>query len=88
MEELLASIRKAIHDDIGEVPATTSSQSAGTLYKNSMRELHVKVGDEATSAAAEIQGGYRQLAAAPRLDREQQPNQRRLAAVNNGQLGF
>lgn len=55
MEELLASIRKAIHDDIGEVPATTSSQSAGTLYKNSMRELHVKVGDEATSAAAEIQ---------------------------------
>lgn len=32
-----------------------SSQSAGTLYKNSMRELHVKVGDEAGSAAAEIQ---------------------------------
>jgi cell pole-organizing protein PopZ len=55
MEDLLASIRKAIHEDIGEVPSSMSSQSAGTLYKNSMRELHVKVGDEAGSAAAEIQ---------------------------------
>lgn len=55
MEDLLASIRKAIHDDIGEVPSSTSGQSAGTLYKNSMRELHVKVGEEASNAAAEIQ---------------------------------
>ena len=55
MEDLLASIRKAIHDDIGEVPSSTSGQSAGTLYKNSMRELHVKVGEEASAAAAEIQ---------------------------------
>jgi cell pole-organizing protein PopZ len=55
MEELLASIRKAIHDDIGEVPASMSAQSSGTLYKNAMRELHVKAGDEAASAAAEIQ---------------------------------
>ncbi|MCB1377645.1 MAG: DUF2497 domain-containing protein [Alphaproteobacteria bacterium] len=55
MEDLLASIRKAIHEDIGEVPASISGQSAGTLYKGSMRELHVKVGQEAASAAAEIQ---------------------------------
>lgn len=55
MEDLLASIRKAIHDDIGEVPSSTSGQAAGTLYKNSMRELHVKVGEEASAAAAEIQ---------------------------------
>lgn len=55
MEELLASIRKAIHDDIGEVPASMSAKSSGTLQRGSMRELHVKVGDEAASAAAEIQ---------------------------------
>lgn len=55
MEELLASIRKAIHDDIGEVPASTSSQASGSLYKGSMRELHVKVGEAAGTAAAEIQ---------------------------------
>ena len=60
MEDLLASIRKAIHEDIGEVPAamsrtSMSSQSAGTLYKSGLRELHVKVGDEVDSAAAEIQ---------------------------------
>ena len=55
MEELLASIRKAIHDDIGEAPASTSAQSAGTLYKGSTRELHVKASDDHTSAAAEIQ---------------------------------
>jgi len=54
MEDLLASIRKAIHDDIGEAPATLSGQSAGTLYKNSMRELHVRAADD-TGAAAEIQ---------------------------------
>ncbi len=55
MEELLASIRKAIHDDIGDVPASMSAQSSGTLYKNAMRELHVRVGEDAASAAAEIQ---------------------------------
>ena len=59
MEELLASIRKAIHDDIGEVPsalsANMSARSSGTLQRGSMRELHVKVGDETASAATEIQ---------------------------------
>lgn len=55
MEELLASIRKAIHDDIGVVPASTSAQASGTLQRGAMRELHVKVGEAAGSAAAEIQ---------------------------------
>lgn len=55
MEELLASIRKAIHDDIGEVPASMSSRASGTLQRGSMRELHVKVGEELASAASEIQ---------------------------------
>lgn len=55
MEELLASIRKAIHDDIGEVPASMSARASGTLQRGSTRELHVKVGDDTLSAAAEIQ---------------------------------
>lgn len=55
MEELLASIRKAIHDDIGEVPASMSAKSSGTLQRGSMRELHVRAGEEAATAAAEIQ---------------------------------
>lgn len=59
MEELLASIRKAIHDDIGEVPSALSTnmsaRSSGTLQRGSLRELHMRVGDEAGSAAAEIQ---------------------------------
>ena len=55
MEELLASIRKAIHDDIGEVPASMSSRASGTVQRGSMRELHVKVGEELASAASEIQ---------------------------------
>jgi uncharacterized protein len=55
MDELLASIRKAIHDDIGEVPASMSSRASGTLQRGETRELHVKVGEEAASAAVEIQ---------------------------------
>ncbi len=55
MEELLASIRKAIHDDIGEVPSSMSSRSAGTLQRGATREYHVKAGEDAGAAAAEIQ---------------------------------
>lgn len=55
MEDLLASIRKAIQDDIGEVPASTSSSASGTLYKGNTRELHVSVSADPPSAAAEIQ---------------------------------
>ena len=55
MDELLASIRKAIHDDIGDVPASTSARSSGTLQRGSTREFHVRVGDDSVSAAVEIQ---------------------------------
>jgi cell pole-organizing protein PopZ len=55
MEELLASIRKAIHDDIGEVPPSMSAQSAGSLHRAAARELPVRADDEAGSAATEIQ---------------------------------
>lgn len=46
MEELLASIRKAIQDDIGEAPPSISAESRGTVFKGAMRELRVKLGDE------------------------------------------
>ncbi|WP_373502757.1 hypothetical protein, partial [Aestuariivirga sp.] len=55
MEELLASIRKAIHDDIGEVPASMSSRASGSLQRGATRELHVKVSEDNLSAASEIQ---------------------------------
>jgi hypothetical protein len=55
MEDLLASIRKAIQDDIGEVPATTSTRASGILYKGPVREYHIQAGEDAGSAAAEIQ---------------------------------
>lgn len=54
MEELLASIRKAIHDDIGEVPASMSAQASGRLQRGATRELHVRAEDTA-AAASEIQ---------------------------------
>ena len=51
MEELLASIRKAIHEDIGEGPAPRDAPP----FKSSMRELRLKVGEETSAAANEIQ---------------------------------
>ncbi len=56
MEDLLASIRRAIHDDIGEMPSSTAGRSQGTLFKGAMRELRVRAGEETSAAAAEIQG--------------------------------
>ena len=55
MEELLASIRRAIHEDIGDIPAPVSGQPEGMVIRGAMRELRVKVGDEVTAAAGEIQ---------------------------------
>ncbi len=53
MEDLLASIRKAIHDDIGDVPGPAVTPSAG--FSGTMRELRVRVGEEAKTAATEIE---------------------------------
>jgi cell pole-organizing protein PopZ len=50
MEDLLASIRKAIQDDIGEAPL---ADSRGTVFKGAMRELRVKLGDETERQAPE-----------------------------------
>jgi hypothetical protein len=53
MEDLLASIRKAINED------ASATQAAGGLpgaaFKGAMRELRVKAGHEISAAAAEIQ---------------------------------
>lgn len=50
MEDLLASIRKAIQDDIGEAPPP---ESRGTVFKGAMRELRVKLRDETERQAPE-----------------------------------
>jgi cell pole-organizing protein PopZ len=59
MEELLASIRKAIQDDIGEgsstVPAPASRASAPSVSA-SMRESRVRPAGEAITASDEING--------------------------------
>ena len=47
MEDLLASIRRAIHDDIGDMPSSAAVQAQGMLFKGSMRELRVKAADDA-----------------------------------------
>lgn len=53
MEDLLASIRRAIHDDIGGMPPAAADHSQGAIFKGDMRELRVK-SDEASAAALEI----------------------------------
>jgi uncharacterized protein len=54
MEDLLASIRKAIDEDIGEMPAAASRPAADS-FKGSMQALRVRVGEEVNAAASEIQ---------------------------------
>lgn len=53
VEDLLASIRKAIDDDIGGLDngrgANTSSHSQGTLMRSSVREMRVSYGQEKPS---------------------------------------
>jgi hypothetical protein len=52
MEELLASIRKAINEDIGEAG---SVRPQAALVKGSMRESRVRMGEEPATPANEIQ---------------------------------
>jgi hypothetical protein len=54
MEDLLASIRRAIHDDIGDVPSPNTGQPPDAVFKGAMRELRVKVGGDESAAAIEI----------------------------------
>ncbi len=53
MEDLLASIRRAIHEDIAAVPSATAAK--GTMFKGAMRESRVRIDEEASAAALEIQ---------------------------------
>lgn len=53
MEDLLASIRKAIHEDIGDMPAAAARRSPPPLSLPT--ETRPRVGQELAAAASEIQ---------------------------------
>ena len=55
MEELLASIRKAIHDDIGEVPAAAPGRGPDLQHRAATRDVAARPAEESSSAALEIQ---------------------------------
>jgi uncharacterized protein len=46
VEDLLATIRKAIDDDLGNVGSTTSGNSQGTLMRGALREMRVNYDSE------------------------------------------
>lgn len=75
MEDLLASIRKAIHDDIGEVPGSAASPSAG--FSGTMRELRVRVGEDTKTAATEIE----QIRSRIQRNREADPPMRTISTA-------
>jgi len=77
MEDLLASIRRAIHDDIGDMPSSTTGHSQGTLFKGAMRELRVKAGDDA-SADVEV-SSLRDKVNRTRVGEPEQAKLRRIA---------
>ena len=56
MDELLASIRKAIQDDVGEVggASETAGQASGSMFHGAMRELKVRMDDELAAASNDI----------------------------------
>jgi cell pole-organizing protein PopZ len=62
MESILASIKKAIHEETGSAlrGTITGGESAGTVFGGSMREMRVRVGDE-TSAEQAGSGEYSDL---------------------------
>lgn len=53
MEDLLASIRKAIHDDIGDMPRGAAARASSSAAPPAERQP--RVGDELAAAASEIQ---------------------------------
>ncbi len=48
MEDLLASIRKAIDSDVGEQGSSTSGEARGTLMRGALREMRVSLEDAKT----------------------------------------
>ncbi len=45
MEDLLASIRKAIDSDVGEQASSTAGESRGTLMRGALREMRVNLNE-------------------------------------------
>jgi len=68
MDELLASIRKAIQEDNGEVgnAAETAGQASGSMFHGAMRELKVRMDDELAAASNDI-NEIRNRAGRPRM---------------------
>ena len=68
MDELLASIRKAIQEDVGEVggAAETAGQASGSMFHGAMRELKVRMDDELAAASNDL-NDIRHRAGRPRL---------------------
>jgi uncharacterized protein len=62
MEDLLASIRKAIDNDVGEQGSSTSGESHGKLMRGALREMRVNLNDtklqnrETAEEIAELRG--------------------------------
>jgi cell pole-organizing protein PopZ len=54
MEDLLASIRRAIHEDIGDMPASGSGRAHASHVPGAVQPSP-RVGDELAAAASEIQ---------------------------------
>jgi cell pole-organizing protein PopZ len=54
MESILASIKKAIHEETGTAlrGTITEGESAGTVFGGSMREMRVRVGEDASTEPA------------------------------------
>lgn len=55
MEDLLASIRKAIHEDIGDMPAVGARRAPAASAPQPTPIVKPRVGDELAAAASEIQ---------------------------------
>lgn len=55
MEDLLASIRKAIHEDIGDMPAVVARRAPAASAPPPQPVIKPRVGDELAAAASEIQ---------------------------------
>ena len=84
MEDLLASIRKAIQDDVGEVPGAASARVDGSAFRGTMRELRVRAGEEINPAAGEIE----ELRSRIQRTRESEPAPLRTIAPPPRTAGF
>lgn len=53
VEDLLASIRKAVDDDIDSIGSSTAGQARGTLMRGALREMRINMDQETHPASAQ-----------------------------------